>query len=84
MRAGRLNARLDPAATLRDCRLAGDDQHLLEQAAERLRLSARTMHLLRVARTIADLSGAADIATPHLSEALGYRGITVAGMRGAA
>jgi len=28
---------------------------------------------LRVARTIADLAGAADIATVHLSEALGYR-----------
>lgn len=84
-RAGRLNARLDPSATLRDCRLAGGDQHLLEQAAERLRLSARTMHrMLRVARTIADLAGAADIATPHLSEALGYRGIALAGTRDAA
>ena len=29
--------------------------------------------LLRVARTIADLAGAAEIQTPHLTEAIGYR-----------
>ena len=47
---------------------------LLETAADRLQLSARAVHrVLRVARTIADLGGAADIATPHLSEALAYR-----------
>ena len=32
------------------------------------------MHrILRVARTIADLAGSDAIATPHLTEALGYR-----------
>jgi magnesium chelatase family protein len=32
------------------------------------------MHrILRVARTIADLAGEENIATPHLTEALGYR-----------
>jgi magnesium chelatase family protein len=47
---------------------------LLRRAAERFGLSARGYHrVLRVARTIADLDGAADIARPHLAEALGYR-----------
>ena len=38
---------------------------LLLDAAERLRLSARGYHrVLRVARTLADLDGAADVAPP--------------------
>ena len=74
-RAGILNARLDQTATARHCRLAPADQALLERAIESLHLSARAMHrILRVARTIADLDGSADIASKHLTEALGYRG----------
>ena len=39
-----------------------------------LQLSARaTQRILRVARTIADLEGSADIGTAHLTEAIGYR-----------
>ncbi|KRG41708.1 ATP-dependent protease [Stenotrophomonas pictorum JCM 9942] len=73
-RAGKLNAHLDQAETLRDCALASADQSLLEQAMDRLQLSARSMHrILRVARSIADLAGAHDIQRPHLSEAIGYR-----------
>ncbi|RBC62654.1 ATP-dependent protease, partial [Xanthomonas oryzae pv. oryzae] len=46
----------------------------LERAIEHLQLSARSMHrILRVARTIADLHDSADIATRHLTEAIGYR-----------
>lgn len=71
---GALNAHLDRTA-LRRCACLGDaDQSLLEQAIERLQLSARAMHrILRVARTIADLDNSADIRTPHLAEAIGYR-----------
>jgi magnesium chelatase family protein len=73
-RAGRPNAQLDQASTDRDCRLAPPDQQLLERAIEQLQLSARSMHrILRVARTIADLAGSQDIATAHLTEAIGYR-----------
>lgn len=73
-RAGRPNARLDPGQTLRDCALARPDQALLEQAMERLQLSARSMHrILRVARTIADLAGGGPIERTHLAEAIGYR-----------
>jgi magnesium chelatase family protein len=73
-RAGRPNARLADAEAAPHCRLAARDQALLEQAIERLQLSARAMHrVLRVARTVADLDGSRDIASPHLAEALGYR-----------
>ncbi|HVC54227.1 MAG TPA: ATP-binding protein, partial [Stellaceae bacterium] len=51
---------------------AGRD--LLTRAAERLRLSARGYHrMLRVARTLADLDGAAIVARRHIAEALSYR-----------
>lgn len=73
-RAGKPNGRLRDAEAAPHCRLAPRDQALLEQAVDRLQLSARAMHrVLRVARTIADLAGSAAIASPHLAEALGYR-----------
>lgn len=41
---------------------------------DRLHLSARaSQRILRVARTLADLSGSQDIATAHLAEAISYR-----------
>jgi len=47
---------------------------LLQTAAERLGLSARGYHrVLKVARTIADLEDAAEIAAAHIAEALRYR-----------
>ncbi len=47
---------------------------LLRDAADRMRLTARGFHrTLKVARTIADLDGAADVGRIHLAEALSYR-----------
>ncbi|HAV4998803.1 TPA: magnesium chelatase, partial [Acinetobacter nosocomialis] len=50
-------------------------QRMIEMAQQRLNLSARAYHrVLRVARTIADLSQSEMIQSPHLTEALSYRG----------
>ena len=52
-----------------------------EQAADRLRLSARGFtRLLRVSRTIADLEECEEVQRPHVAEALGYRRRTAAGV----
>jgi magnesium chelatase family protein len=49
---------------------------LLAEAADAMRLTARGYHrVLRVARTIADLTGAQTIARAHVAEALAYRRI---------
>ncbi len=57
-------ARPDPAGS-----------QLLQQAAERLKLSARGFHrVLKVARTLADLDGSDLIGRLHIAEALSYRG----------
>ncbi len=49
---------------------------LLTEAAERLSLTARGYHrVMRVARTIADLDGAAAVRREHVAEALSYRRI---------
>ena len=47
---------------------------LLKEASDKLSLSARGYHrVLKVARTLADLDGAADVGRIHLAEAISYR-----------
>jgi len=54
--------------------LDSESRDLLVRAADRFGLSARGYHrVLRVARTIADLDGSADLHRPHIAEALSYR-----------
>jgi magnesium chelatase family protein len=73
-RAGKPNARLSPKEIERDCAIDASGRQLLEQACQRLKLSARGLHrVLRVARTIGDLAGESGIRLPHLAEALQYR-----------
>ena len=51
-------------------------QKLLRDAAETMKLTARGYHhVLRVARTLADLDGAEKIGRLHLAEALSYRAL---------
>ena len=73
-RCGKLNAYLNNKEIQLHCRLSKPDQDLLDSAMFKLGLSARGYYkILKLARTIADLSGDEHIETPHLSEALSYR-----------
>jgi len=54
--------------------LDAESRAFLGKVSERFGLSARGYHrVLRVARTIADLAGEADVHRPHLAEAVSYR-----------
>ncbi len=73
-RAGVANHALQGAVLDEVCRLDARGQALMEQATRRLGLSARAYHrVLRVARSIADLSACDQIRCNHLSEAIAYR-----------
>jgi magnesium chelatase family protein len=73
-RRGGANAALAPATLRRVARPSAEGHHLLRRAVDRLGLSARGLdRLLRVARTIADLSGSEEVRVSDLAEALSFR-----------
>ncbi len=70
------NAAMGPAEVRRFCRLGDRSRRLLDSAYERLGLSARGLHrILKVARTLADLAGRADVEAGHVAEAIQYRSL---------
>ncbi len=74
MRSGKPNAVLSASEVKLFCPLTEQGHQLLEQAMERFGLSHRAYHrILKLARTIADLSNSAHIEIGHLSEAISYR-----------
>ncbi len=68
------NAQIAPGRLAEFCRLDEAGEKLMKNAFQRMGLTARSHdRILRVARTIADLDGAADISAAHLAEAIQYR-----------
>jgi magnesium chelatase family protein len=73
-RQGKRNDGLVSADLERISHPTGQVKQLLHAASTRLGWSARAYHrVLKVARTIADLSGAEHLATEHVGEAIQYR-----------
>ena len=71
------NSRMGNKLVKKYCQLTPDTEGILRLAVEKFDLSARSyFRLIKVARTIADLADSADIAVPHLAEALQYKQIT--------
>jgi magnesium chelatase family protein len=72
--APRVNARMTSAEMDQFCALDKSGRSLLRRAMTSLKLSARAHdRILRVARTIADLTGSEPIEPAHLAEAIQYR-----------
>jgi magnesium chelatase family protein len=70
------NAHMSARDLRRYCPLGESVERLLREAVARLGLSARAYHrVLKIARTIADLAGADELATTHVSEAIQYRSL---------
>ena len=68
------NGEMSPGEVRKFCDLGADGRALVKQAMRQLDLSARAYHrVLKLARTIADLDGSANVTPAHLAEALQYR-----------
>jgi magnesium chelatase family protein len=75
-RQGNCNAHMDNAAVECYCTPDAAGLDVLERAMKRLGMSARGYHrILKVARTIADMSGRPLIEVAHISEALALRSL---------
>jgi magnesium chelatase family protein len=68
------NSDMGPAEIRQFCPLDETSTQLVKSAMQQMHLSARAYHrILKLARTIADLTGSQAIQTPHIAEAIQYR-----------
>jgi magnesium chelatase family protein len=75
-RCGKSNAELNNKEVEAFCQLGEKEKIILNQAMDKLRLSARAYHrILKLARTIADISESERIEMQHLAEAITYRSV---------
>lgn len=75
-RHGKINAELTNNEIEKSCQLQTAEQQLMDQAMDKLKLSARAYHrILKLSRTIADLDDLEQINSQHLSEAISYRSL---------
>jgi magnesium chelatase family protein len=73
-RQQKINAYLSNTEMAQFCPLSNAALEFMKTAMEQLAFSARVYHrIIRVARTLSDLSDAAEISIEHLSEAIHYR-----------
>ena len=73
-RCGQVNAKLSSHEIISFCKLDTHGQQMLTSALEKLGISARAYHrILKVARTIADLSDSENIQSIHIREAIQFR-----------
>ena len=73
-RCGKTNNLLSVQEIQQFCQPGEQGNDLLEQVMDKFGLSHRAYHrILKLSRTIADLSGSNNIEISHLSEAIGYR-----------
>lgn len=70
------NAQMTNAQMKKFCTLSPDCERILETAFKKLNMTARaSTRVLKVARTIADLEGSAEIKVNHITEAVQYRSL---------
>ncbi len=70
------NSKMNNRMVAEYCKLDDESERILKISFERLGMSARAYNrILKVARTIADLSGMKDISPMHITEAIGYRSL---------
>ncbi len=70
------NAQMNSRQIRKFCVVDDESEGLLERAMEKLGLSARAhARILKIARTIADLAGNANIKADHVAEAIQYRSL---------
>lgn len=70
------NAQMTPRHLKKYCQIGEESKSLLEQAIDKLGLSARAYtRILKIARTIADLEALENITPAHIAEAIQYRSL---------